>query len=178
MEIPYTDVVTLKISKEGFSTFTETYNPKGLQELEKNPLKVPLSSIGDIVKEEEDKTVIKVKDFYFESGKSNLNPTITAELDKVVDAVAKFPDIRFAIETHTDSRGGQSSNQRLSEQRSDAIKAYLLGNGVPSENITAARGFGEDRLVNKCSDGVYCLDFLHQQNLRTLFIVENVEELQ
>ena len=178
LEIPYTDVITLKISKDGFSTFKETYNPKGLQELEKTPLRVQLASIDDIVKEEEEKTVIKVKDFYFDSGSSELNPTITGELDKVIDAVKQFPDIRFAIETHTDSRGGRSSNQRVSELRSDAIKSYLLNNGVSSDNITASRGFGEDRLVNDCSDGVYCLDFLHQQNLRTLFIVENVEELQ
>ncbi|MGB7395147.1 MAG: OmpA family protein [Pricia sp.] len=178
LEIPYSDVVELKISKEGFSTFSETYNPKGLQELEKTPLKVQLSSIGDIVKEEEGKTVIKVKDFYFNTGQSDLTPAITAELDKVVDAVDKFPDLRFAIETHTDSRGSQSSNQRISQQRSDTIKAYLLSNGVPSENITASTGFGEDQITNNCTDGVYCLDFLHKQNLRTLFTVQNLEELQ
>ena len=177
MEIPYVDTVTLEASKESYSTFTETYNPKELRELEKNPLKIELSSIGDLVKEEEGKTVLKIKDFYFDSGKSELTPTITAELDKVVDAVKKFPKLQFAIETYTDSRGGRSTNQRLSQQRSDAIKSYLLSKGVPSENITGSRGFGEDKILNNCTDGVYCLDFLHQQNLRTLFVVDNYDEL-
>lgn len=177
VEIPYKAVVTLEVSKETFSTFKETYNPKGLQELENRPLIIELSSITDIVEEKEGKTVLDVKDFFFVSGQSNLTLEITAELDKVVDAIKKFPKLKFSIETHTDSRGGRSSNQKVSQQRSDAIKAYLLKNGVPSENITSSKGFGEDKLVNNCSDGVYCLDFLHMQNLRTLFVVENYDKL-
>jgi outer membrane protein OmpA-like peptidoglycan-associated protein len=177
LEIPYTDIVTLQISKESYSNFSETYNPKGLQELEKSPLKIQLSSIDDIVKEEEGKTVLDIKDFYFNTGSSDLTPAITAELDKVVDAVEKFPELELAIETHTDSRGSSRSNQRISQQRSDNIKSYLLSNGVPSENITSSKGYGEERIVNNCTDGVYCLDFLHKQNLRTLFIVGNYEEL-
>ncbi|SDE13033.1 OmpA family protein [Pricia antarctica] len=177
LEIPYHPVVTLEVSKETFSRFTETYNPKGLKELEKTPLKIELSSIADIVEEKEGKMVLNLKDFFFVSGQSNLTPDITMEIDKVVDAVKKFPKLKFSIETHTDSRGGRSSNQRISEQRSAAIKAYLLKNGVPSETITSSKGFGEDKIVNNCTDGVYCLDFLHKQNLRTLFVVENYDEL-
>ncbi len=177
LEIPYHPVVTLEVSKETFSTFTETYNPKGLQELEKTPLKIELSSIADIVEEKEGKMVLNLKDFFFASGQSNLTPDITMEIDKVVDAVKKFPRMKFSIETHTDSRGSRSSNERISEQRSAAIKSYLLKNGVPSESITGSKGFGEDKIVNNCTDGVYCLDFLHKQNLRTLFVVENYDEL-
>lgn len=177
LEIPYHPVVTLEVSKETFSRFTETYNPKGLKELEKAPLKIELSSIADIVEEKEGKMVLNLKDFFFASGQSNLTPEITMEIDKVVDAVKKFPKMKFSIETHTDSRGGRSSNQKVSEQRSAAIKAYLLKNGVPSESITGAKGFGEDKIINNCTDGVYCLDFLHKQNLRTLFVVENYDEL-
>lgn len=177
LEIPYYPVITLEVSKETFSTFTETYNPKGLKEIEKTPLKIELSSIADIVEEKEGKMVLNLNDFFFASGQSNLIPEITVEIDKVVDAVKKFPKLKFSIETHTDSRGGRSSNQKISEQRSAAIKAYLLKNDVPSENITSSKGFGEDRIMNNCTDGVYCLDFLHQQNLRTLFVVENYDEL-
>ncbi len=177
LEIPYNPVVTLEVSKETFSTFTETYNPKGLQELEKTPAKIELSSIADIVEEKEGKMVLNLMDFFFASGQSNLTPEITMEIDKVIDAVKKFPRLKFSIETHTDSRGGRSSNQKVSEQRSAAIKSYLLKNGVPEENITGSKGFGEDRIVNNCTDGVYCLDFLHKQNLRTLFVVENYDEL-
>ncbi len=177
VEIPYNSVVTLEVSKRTFSTFKETYNPKGLQELEKASSKIELSSIADIVEEKEGKMVLNLKDFFFASGQSNLTPEIIMEIDKVVDAVKKFPNMKFSIETYTDSRGGRSSNQKVSEQRSAAIEAYLLNNGVPSESITGSQGFGEDKIVNNCTDGVYCLDFLHQQNLRTLFVVDNYDEL-
>ncbi|MGB6151659.1 MAG: OmpA family protein [Pricia sp.] len=177
LEIPYSDVVTLEVFKEAYSTFKETYNPKSLQELEKTSMKVELSSINDIVEEKEGKLVLDLKDFFFASGQSDLTPEITAELDKVVNVVDQFPKLKFSIETHTDSRGSRSSNQTLSQRRSNTIKDYLLKNGVSSDNITDSKGYGEDRIVNNCSDGVYCLDFLHQQNLRTLFVVENFEEL-
>ncbi|HET8737445.1 MAG TPA: OmpA family protein, partial [Pricia sp.] len=177
LEIPYTDIVTLLISKEGYSTFNETYNPKGLEALEKTALKIPLYSIADMVKEEEGKTVLDVKDFYFDTGSSDLTPAITAELDKVVDAAKNFPELQLAIETYTDSRGDSNANRRLSQQRSETIEAYLVGHGVPSENITSSKGFGEDKILNNCTDGVYCLDFLHKQNQRTLFVVGNYGEL-
>jgi len=177
MEIPYYDIVTIEISKDTYSTFKETYNPKGLDELQKSALNVQLVAVQDIVEEKEGKTVLDLKDFFFASGQSDLTLEITPTLDKVVEAVKRFPEMKLSIETHTDSRGGNSSNKRISQKRSDAIKAYLLQNGVPSENIAMSIGYGEEKILNNCTNGVYCLDFLHKQNLRTLFVVENYEDL-
>lgn len=177
MEIPYTDVVTLSIAKKSFSSFTETYNPKTLEEMQKAPLQVQLSSIGDIMRDREGKKVLDVNDFYFASGKSTLTPEINRVLDRVVEMVQMFPEIQLSIETHTDSRGGRTSNKRVSEKRSEAIKIYLLQKGLSESNIVKTEGFGEEKILNNCTDGVYCLDFLHKQNLRTLFVVENYEEL-
>ncbi|MGJ8736952.1 OmpA family protein [Zobellia laminariae] len=177
VEIPYTDIVSMEMIKDGYSTFRETYNPKELEELQKAPLQVQLASLSDIVKEKEGKKVLNVNNFFFETGKSNVNIAMTAELDKVVDAIKKFPELRISIETHTDSKGGSSSNKRISEKRSQAIKAYLLSNGVSSENITKAVGYGEEKIINNCTNGVYCLDFLHKQNLRTLFVIDNYDAI-
>ncbi|WP_149274720.1 OmpA family protein [Pareuzebyella sediminis] len=177
MEIPYTDIVTLAVTKNGYSTFTETYNPKGLSELQKAPLNVNLVAIEDMVRKKEGKTVLELNNFFFATGKTNVTPDIAAELDKVVDAVNKFPQIRLGIETYTDSRGASSSNKRLSQKRAEAIKMYLVQNGVPEKNISYTEGFGEEKIINNCTDGVYCLDFLHKQNLRTLFVVENYENM-
>jgi len=176
-EIPYSDIVTVEISKDSYSTFRETYNPKGLQELQKSPLNVQLVAIQDMVEEKEGKTVLNLDDFYFGSGQSDITPDIASVLDKVVDVINSFPELKMSIETHTDSRGGKSSNKRISEKRSEAIKAYLVQNGVSSTNIIKTIGYGEEKITNNCTDGVYCLDFLHRQNLRTLFVVENFDEL-
>ena len=163
IEIPYEAVVTLQVSKESYSRYVNTFNPKSLKELQQKPLTIELAAISDITKEEEGKIVLDIKDFIFASGQSRLSAAIIAELNQVVAVVQKFPAIQFSIETHTDSRGSRSSNQRISERRSLAIKNYLTQNGVPQSAILSAKGYGEDRLVNDCSDGVYCLDFLHQK---------------
>lgn len=177
MEIPYRDIVTLKMSKKSLASFEQTYNPHSLEEMQKNPLQVQLASVKDVMGEKEGKRVIAVNDFYFASGKYTVTPEIGMALDKVVEAVQMFPEIKFSIETHTDSRGGRTSNQRLSERRSNAIKSYLLEKGVSETNIVKSVGFGEQKILNNCKDGVYCLDFLHRQNLRTLFVVENYSDL-
>ncbi|SHJ60275.1 OmpA family protein [Pseudozobellia thermophila] len=177
MEIPYTDRVSLKIAKKAYASFEETYNPKSLAEIQKAPLLVRLEAIEDVLREREGKTVLDINDFYFASGRSEITPEIGLALDEVVKIVTMFPEIRLSIETHTDSRGGRYSNKRISEKRSEAIKKYLLEHGVADSNITKVVGYGEEKILNNCTDGVYCLDFLHRQNLRTLFVVENYEEL-
>jgi len=92
--------------------------------------------------------------------------------------ITRFPLIKISIETHTDSRGYGNTNKKISQQRADAIKMYLLKNGASNVNIASAVGYGEDRIINNCTNGVYCLEFLHNQNKRTLFVVENYDQLK
>ena len=126
----------------------------------------------DLITEKEEKTVLKLKKFYFDKGKSTMNAQVETELKKVIDAVERFPQIRLRIESYTDSRGSSSYNKRLSQDRANTIKQYLLSNGLNSHNIIEATGYGEEKIVNNCTNGAYCLDFLHKQNERTLFVVE------
>ncbi|MEN8790044.1 MAG: OmpA family protein, partial [Flavobacteriaceae bacterium] len=100
------------------------------------------------------------------------------ELDKVVAIVSQFPQLQLRIESHTDSRGGSSTNFRVSQARADAIQKYLQDNGVPSSNILYAVGYGEDKIINQCKNGVYCLDFLHRQNERQLIVILNYNLLE
>lgn len=178
IEIPWQEEITIQSAKAGHSVFTATYAGKELEEVQKNSFNMGIAALEDIVNEEEGKTVLDTKKFFFARSRSDLTPSITAELDKVVDAISRFPKLRINIETHTDSRGGTSTNKRLSQKRADAIKNYLLAKGVSSSNILEAVGYGEDRIMNNCTNGVYCLDFLHEQNMRTLFVVDNYEELK
>ena len=108
---------------------------------------------------------------------SLVTPDVAVELDKVVLAAKNFPQMKLRIESHTDSRGSDSSNKRLSQERANAIKAYLIKNGVSNGNIVGTIGRGEEQLVNNCKNGVYCLDFLHKQNERTLVIIDNFDEI-
>ncbi|PIB27338.1 OmpA family protein [Maribacter sp. 4G9] len=171
VEIPWQDEIVVQAGKGVFSAYARSYTGKELEDIQKSPYTIRLLQLEDLVEETEGKKVIKLKKFYFPKGNSNLTSEITMELNKVVEAVQNFPDVKLRIETHTDSRGSNASNQKLSQQRSDAIRDYLVSKGVPSEAILESVGYGEENIKNNCTNGVYCLDFLHKQNERTLIEV-------
>lgn len=177
VEIPWRDNLVIEITKDGHSSFYSSYNKGQLEDLQKNGLNVEMVSIDDIVTVRENKTVLDVNDFFFTRGKKDVTAEIAIELDNVIQMLQKFPQIQLRIETHTDSRGGSKTNKVLSQRRADAIKSYLLQNGASSSNIVSSSGYGEEQIMNSCRNGVYCLDFLHKQNLRTLFVIQNFEEL-
>ena len=178
VEIPWRDNLVVEITKDGHSSFYGSYNKEQMEELQNAGLNVEMLSVDAIVTKKENKDVLQVKDFFFARGKSSVTIDIALELDKVVDMVRKFPKLKFQIENHTDSRGGGRTNKALSQRRADAIKNYLLQSGVSAANLVSATGYGEERIMNSCTNGVYCLDFLHKQNLRTLFVIQNLAELK
>ena len=151
---------------------------KGIEILKEAGIKVEKIEDQNLVAEAEGKTVVDIEKFFFARNRSDLTPAITGELDKVIDAISRFPQLQLRIETHTDSRGGGSANQKISQKRADVIKSYLLKNGASSSNILEAVGYGEEKIMNNCTNGVYCLDFLHEQNMRTLFVIANYDELK
>lgn len=76
------------------------------------------------------------------------------------------------IESHTDMRGTRRDNQELSDKRAKAVTDYLISEGI-DPSLIYAKGFGESRLLNKCSDDVVCSEAEHAINRRTTFRVVN-----
>ncbi len=83
---------------------------------------------------------------FFEFDSAELLPEAEALLDRVGAALVSedLAEFRFSVEGHTDSVGSVDYNARLSEDRSRAVKAYLITEGVPEDHL-AARGHGEKR---------------------------------
>jgi outer membrane protein OmpA-like peptidoglycan-associated protein len=177
IEIPLRDSLSLEASKNRYSAYREVLGPAELDSLKGDTKDLELTLLDDLVRETEDQTVIKMDRFYFTKNSATVTPEIAAELDKVVRAVQLFPALQLRIESHTDSRGGSATNFKLSQNRADAIKNYLLGQGVSSSNILYSIGFGEDKIINNCTNGVYCLDILHKQNERQLIVILNYDLL-
>lgn len=172
IEVPWMSQVTIQAMSDGYSIFSTTYSEEGMEEIQNSSYNMGLAKMEDLVTVREEKTVIKLDKFYFDNGKSTLNAQVEGQLKKVIGAVERFPQIRLRILSYTDSRGSSSYNKRLSQDRANTIKQYLLNNGLGSHNILEATGYGEENIVNNCTNGAYCLDFLHKQNERTLFVVE------
>ncbi|MGB5782041.1 MAG: OmpA family protein [Eudoraea sp.] len=176
LEIPWRESIVLEVSKERYSSQIQSFDKTATENLEANgSVDMNLLFLDDLVEEKEDQTVLKLKKFYFQKGRSVITPEVAAELDKAVLVVKSFPQLQLRIESHTDSRGGGATNFRLSQQRADAIKDYLEQHGVSTSNILYAIGYGEDKIINSCKNGVYCLEQLHNQNERQLIVVLNYD---
>ena len=95
-----------------------------------------------------------------------LRPEGKAELDKLVAYMNAHPMYRVELSSHTDSRGSDKYNMRLSKNRAKSCVEYIISKGISNKLITA-QGYGETRLVNRCSNGVPCTKEEHQANRRT-----------
>ena len=91
---------------------------------------------------------------FFDFNKANLKPSAEDVLAEAVRTLKQNPDMRVEIDGHTDSIGSAAYNQRLSEKRAQAVKNYLVGQGISASRITA-EGMGKDHPVadNKAAEG-------------------------
>ncbi len=140
---------------------------------------VYLTPFESLVVKDGDVEKIKVDPIYFDYDKSEITPRAEIELEKVLFAMKEFPSIKIKIESHTDSRGSDQYNFRLSDDRAKSTMWYLISKGVEPDRIVSANGYGEYRLKNKCSNGVKCSEQEHLVNRRSDFvIVEKGETLE
>jgi outer membrane protein OmpA-like peptidoglycan-associated protein len=86
--------------------------------------------------------IVNMSDVLFDTAKFTLRPAAREKLAKVAGVVSGHPGLTLEVEGHTDSIGEDDYNQRLSEQRGEAVRDYLTGQGVPQNSVTS-RGFGE-----------------------------------
>jgi outer membrane protein OmpA-like peptidoglycan-associated protein len=96
-------------------------------------------------------------------------------LEKFYTILANNKQLTVEIAVHTDSRGDDTYNLELSQQRADKIVAYLLYKGIVVDRILG-KGYGESRLVNHCSNGVRCAGTEHNANRRVEFIIVKLLE--
>ena len=91
---------------------------------------------------------------FFENNSAELKDSAHEELNKFADYMTNNPESRIIITGHTDSRGSEAYNQKLSERRANAVKDYLTNKGIESNRMTSM-GAGESSPVadNSTSDG-------------------------
>ena len=109
--------------------------------------------------------VLTLSDVLFETGKANLRPGALRNLYPLVTFLQKYSERRVVIEGHTDSVGSEAYNLDLSQRRADAVRDFLLQNGVNAAQLTT-HGYGKASPVaaNNTAEG-------RQQNRRVELII-------
>jgi outer membrane protein OmpA-like peptidoglycan-associated protein len=90
--------------------------------------------------------IVNMSDVLFDTGKYTLKPGAKEKLAKIAGIVLGHPGLKLEVEGHTDSVGSDEMNQRLSEQRADTVRSYLVAQSLPPDAITA-HGFGKTQPV-------------------------------
>jgi outer membrane protein OmpA-like peptidoglycan-associated protein len=114
---------------------------------------------------------IVIKPIFFDFNKWNIRTDAKYELENIVDVLRVNPTMVIKIEAHTDSRGRDKFNMKLSDKRAKSTKDYILSRGISPDRIESAIGYGETQLLNKCSNGVKCTEAEHQLNRRSYFYI-------
>lgn len=107
-----------------------------------------------------------LENLYYDFDKANIRPDAALVLDKLVNAMRDNPTMKVELSSHTDSRGSDKYNMRLSDRRAKSALEYVVSRGIERSRIVA-KGYGESRLINACRNGVKCTAAEHQANRRT-----------
>ncbi|WP_452233095.1 OmpA family protein [Lacinutrix sp. MEBiC02595] len=118
---------------------------------------------------------IVINPIFFDYDKSNIRPDAAYELENIVTVMKNHPKMHIKIEAHTDSRGKDAYNMKLSDRRAKSTRDYIISRGITSDRINSAIGYGESQLVNRCDNAhrKICSEKEHQENRRSKFIITN-----
>jgi outer membrane protein OmpA-like peptidoglycan-associated protein len=125
--------------------------------------------LNDIVLEE---IYIEKATPLFDLNKSNIRSEAFKSLDKVVRTLKKYSSTTLNIGAHADSRGTKEYNKRLSTRRAETVVQYFVNKGIAKSRIYS-QAFGEELILNHCSDGVECTEDDHSLNRRVEIKVQN-----
>ncbi len=116
--------------------------------------------------------IVNLSDVLFDSNQATLKPGAREKLSKLAGILLAYPgSYRMQIEGHTDSIGSEDYNQKLSEDRAEAVHDYLIHASLPTDRMVGVRGFGKIRPVatNDTPEG-------RQTNRRVEIVISDTEK--
>ena len=137
-------------------------------EAEKNQLRERLRRQLNVILETRETArglIVNLSDVLFETGSYALRPGAREKMAKLSGVLLAYPGLKIEVDGHTDNVGGDEYNQRLSEERAEAVRDYLVAQGVSRSSVNAI-GFGKTHAVasNDTASG-------RQQNRRVEIVV-------
>lgn len=156
--VPVHALYTLNASAEGFLSTSDSIDLSALGTQKEFQRDLYLSPI-------EVGVTVRLNNIFFDFDKTILRPESFPELDKVVDLMNENSGLVIEIAGHTDDKGSDEYNETLSQGRADAVRDYIIEQGIDEDRITAV-GYGESKpeVSNETDEG-------RQQNRRVEFTV-------
>ena len=114
--------------------------------------------------------LVRLDNILYEFNKSELTKESKNELDTLVAFLKENKDVTVEVSSHTDCRGSNEYNQKLSQHRGQSCANYLVSRGIKRDKLLV-KNYGESKPLNHCIDGVECSEELHSVNRRTEFVL-------
>lgn len=165
--IPF-ETYTIKTQKDGFVNgnfdffANKGYETTYTKELELNTTKPVIAEVND-------KLQIVLENIYFDFAKYTIKEESTISLNKIVKVLKDNPDMKLAINAHTDIRGNDAYNLRLSNKRAASALQHLIKSGITKDRLVS-KGFGETTPLIDCKSKS-CSDEDHETNRRIEFVI-------
>lgn len=155
----HVEVADRKLRKEGFKHVEIEVPPSNREDI--------VAYFGRITMEPEAKknTIIDIPNIYFDYDKATIREESFPILENIVNYLNGNPEIRVELSAHTDARGSDWYNLRLSDRRAKSTLDYLVEKGIAPSRLIS-KGYGEKMLRNHCKNGVQCSDEEHEYNRR------------
>ena len=131
---PGVDYVLLGTCK-GYLNHQEELSIKPVSKSEEYVLQFPLANIS---------SPVLIENIFYDFNKATLRPESQTALDELVNLLNENPNITIELSAHTDYKGSDSYNERLSQQRAESVVNYLIAHGIASDRLTP-KGYGEGK---------------------------------
>lgn len=133
-------------------------------------------SFGDdgVVTTIEKGTVIELPNIYYNFNDAAIRPDAQTDLNSLADFLIQYPETEIELISHTDSRGNDRYNNRLSQRRAENAVDFLVKKGVDRSRMVPI-GYGESYPRNDCNDFTNCSEADHQFNRRTEVRITQME---
>lgn len=142
---PGTDYIILGTCSGFLNHKEEITIPADVKESETYSLLFPLANIS---------VPVLIDNIFYEFGKARLLPSSAHALDSLVTMLNDNPNITIELSAHTDFRGSNEFNKKLSQQRAESVVNYLISKGIAADRLTPV-GYGEEnpkRIRKKVAD--------------------------
>ena len=165
---PGVDYVLLGTCK-GYLNHQEQLRVEPVTESEEYVLQFPLANIA---------APVLIENIFYDFDKATLRPESTTALDELVKLLNENPNVTIELSAHTDYKGSDQYNERLSQRRAESVVGYLIDHGIAADRLMP-KGYGEGKPKTIKKKVAERYDFLKEGDVLTEdFIAQLTEEQQ